>query len=158
MYPCGANISVPLTQMWTVSATTVTHAHLLLFLRGLQTDGHSSGARTRCRGTLANSCLWLVLTVSDRSKRVKKERKSVFCISECVCVHLCHRKCKEPPRDLFSSLTRVGLSSHNPLELLLNRKVKNDAYRSFSFSLCRHTEATLLSAVFTPALFVCVWN
>lgn len=75
MYPCGANISVPLTQTWTVSATTVTHAHLLLFLRGLQTDGHSSGARTRCRGTLANSCLWLVLTVSDRSKRVKKKKK-----------------------------------------------------------------------------------
>lgn len=119
---------------------------------------HDKVPWNRCRGTLANSCLWLVLTVSDRSKRVKKkkERKSVFCISECVCVHLCHRKCKEPPRDLFSSLTRVGLSSHNPLELLLNRKVKNDAYRSFSFSLCRHTEATLLSAVFTPALFVCV--
>lgn len=91
----------------------------------------------------AMSCLWPVLTVSDRRRRVerkkKKKRKSAFCISECVCVRLCHRKCEEPPRGLFSSLTRAGLSSHNPLELLLNRKVKNDAYRRFFF-LCVGTQ------------------
>lgn len=58
-----------------------------------QTDGRSSDTRTRWRGASARSCLWPVLTVSDRSRRVKikktkKTEKVCFAFQSvfvCIC-------------------------------------------------------------------------
>lgn len=113
--------------------------------------------QTRKLDASAKLCLWPVLTVSDRSRRVKKE-KAHFAFQS-VFVYVC---ATESARNLLGVYSAPWPGLACPPTILWSccwlGRLKMMRIEDFFFSLCRHTEATLLSAVFTPALFVCVWN
>lgn len=67
------------------------------------------------------SCLWPVLTVSDRSRRGKRKKKQACVLG-----------------GVFSSLTPAGLSSHNPLGRLLNGgRLQTEPVQVFPLPPCR---------------------